>query len=200
MGWPTAVVILGLAALLVVAVVGGKAKVSSTGVELNSVGFFEHLRKADEARGRAQPSADQRTATLLALTKAVSNRKLPTAKVLWVDDHVLNNYWERLALASTGIMVDSYATNVDGLSALGLSNYDVVLSDVERDQDVPPTHGGLEFLKEVRRAHPTIPFFFYTGHVTRDSREELRAAGATDAFDAPGPLLDAIAGALPPRG
>jgi CheY-like chemotaxis protein len=197
MTWPTTLLILGVLSLVVVAIIGGGAKVTSEGIELNSTGLLDHLRRAQEQRGK--PQVDPDLSAIQAMKRDASERgvsKLPLGKVLWVDDHPLNNFWERLALANIGVMVDSYTANSDALVALKMSKYDVVVSDVGRD---PGTETGFDLVRTIRQAGVAVPFLFYTGTLTSELRGKAEAAGATNIFDSPGPLIDAIVSTLTAR-
>jgi hypothetical protein len=44
--------------------------------------------------------------------------KLSRSTIVWVDDHPLNNQFERLAFASHGIYSDTYRTNGEALTAI----------------------------------------------------------------------------------
>jgi hypothetical protein len=57
----------------------------------------------------------------------------PVGRVLWFDDEPVNDILERDAFARAGIACDSYTNNNDGLKALSIMHYDLVVSDIDRD-------------------------------------------------------------------
>jgi hypothetical protein len=140
---------------------------------------------------------------------------LPVAKILWADDHPLNNQFERMAFASLGIYCDSYTNNADALSALQSvlrarqllqaaddRPYDVIISDYHRDNEkvggVPQT--GADLLKAVRSIdlYRTTPFFFYTAggvDAVRDVAVEYNATATNDTSV----LVSGVINALPRR-
>jgi CheY-like chemotaxis protein len=200
MEWSTVVFVLGLVAILAVIVVGGRAKVGKGGIEIDTGGIREWLRKAQEekkapagqaSRNKTPPAEAQE----LARAPAPST-KVPRARVLWVDDHPLNNIFERQALASAGIFADSYTTNEDAEQALDRVPYDLVISDIARDGR---GELGWDLLDVVRRNRPATPFLFYVGSAGPERRAEAERRGASGMTADPGELMRLIAGALPAR-
>ena len=51
-------------------------------------------------------------------------------RVLWVDDHPSNNFYERLALAQMGVSIDVATSTDEGLRSATLLRPDVVVSDM----------------------------------------------------------------------
>ncbi len=68
------------------------------------------------------------------------------ARILWVDDHPGNNTPLIELFRSYGARVDTARSNDDALALLHESRYDVVISDVGRDNEPPNTElKGVEF-------------------------------------------------------
>src|SRR5207245_7907114 len=60
---------------------------------------------------------------------------LARARILWVDDHPENNTPLTELLRQFGATVDTPRSNSEALALLGASRYDVIISDVARDQE-----------------------------------------------------------------
>ena len=189
MDWLTLLLILGIVGLIIVALLGGKIKIGKGGLELDTAGLIENLRKAEEARGWVPSKDRSNIEQKLKAVRQGSSQRLPTGRVLWVDDHPINNYWERLALADIGVMVDTYTVNSEAVLAFSRNGYDLVISDIGRDGKAET---GFDLLRELRERDESIPFFFYTAKVEDDDRAHAKQAGATDSFDLPEPLLSAV--------
>ena len=107
MDWPTVIFILGILAIVSIVIIGGKAKVSKTGVEVDTPGFLDWLQKAKAAKGAANLPPEAITAATPINPKPVQpGVKLPRAAILWIDDNPLNNINERFAFASVGVFCD----------------------------------------------------------------------------------------------
>ncbi|MDX6479870.1 MAG: hypothetical protein QOG85_380 [Gaiellaceae bacterium] len=75
---------------------------------------------------------------------------LGRARILWVDDHPENNAPLIDLLREFGATVDTPRSNADALALLRGSDYDVVISDVARDDEAPKGElKGVELAREV---------------------------------------------------
>lgn len=138
--------------------------------------------------GLERISSDPRRALSPAQVDQVSRRAyrstivLQGAKVLWIDDHPINNNYERRFLNSVGVIVD-IATNsseAQRMRSLNGSDYDLVISDIERDGN---SKAGIEYLSVVRAQKGMTPFIFYTGYVDADRGVPFGGFGITDMPD-----------------
>lgn len=86
---------------------------------------------------------------------------LARARILWVDDHPENNTPVIELLRSYGATIDTPRSNGDALALLSGSRYDVVASDVARDNEGPGSElKGVELAEQVYRRwnQPTVLF------------------------------------------
>jgi DNA-binding response OmpR family regulator len=80
-------------------------------------------------------------------------------RILWVDDNVDNNAQERRYLEQNKIGVYTTTNTVDALSLIELYHYDVIISDMGR-QDSPMA--GIKLLQQIRQVNNQTPFILYT--------------------------------------
>lgn len=195
MDWLNVLLILGILALVVVGLLGGRVKIGRGGLELNTSGLLENLRKAEESRGHTETNEWQVPEQVAQIAEK-GGISLPLGNVLWVDDHPINNFWERRALADIGVAVDSYVDNSEAMQAFDMGRYDLVVSDIGRDST---QEDGFKLLSEVRQRDADIPFYFYTVNLDDSKVQMAKEAGANDAFEAPAELLKAILASLQTR-
>jgi CheY-like chemotaxis protein len=157
--------------------------------------------KLDEAT--ATTSDDEQEAVGEATKQVVLTRVernadlLSRARVLWVDDHPENNRSIVELLRHFGAAVDTPRSNPAALGLLAASRYDVVVSDVARDDEGPGSGlKGVELAEEVHRrfGQRTVLFtgrFDPTTLPGADDAERLRlvrvlrsaTVGITNRFD-----------------
>jgi CheY-like chemotaxis protein len=113
---------------------------------------------ADQKLQEATKAADPETAAAVgaAARRTVIDRLqahaglLRSARVLWVDDHPESNTPIISLLREYGAVVDTPRTNDAALRLLSAANYDVVISDVGRDNEGPGSAmKGVELAREV---------------------------------------------------
>jgi hypothetical protein len=102
------------------------------------------------------------------------------ARILWVDDKPARNLPERKVLRSLGIMIDLAQSSSDGMKALGRADYDLVISNLRRDDR--PTEGR-EFLVGMRAAKHAEPVVFYIFDFDPSRGTPGDAVGITDRPD-----------------
>ena len=142
--------------MIVIALIGGCFSAGPKGIEIDTDGLLQFMQKAAKEKGIALAAMDFPGG----LARTIM--RVPSSRVLWVDDKLLDNLFERQALGQLGIFVDSYTTNADALVAMRAARYDIVISDIARPQG---QEDGLALLQHVRAQHPAIPVFFYTRKV-----------------------------------
>jgi CheY-like chemotaxis protein len=173
--------------LLIVAIVGGKVKITPNEVMLDTPGFLDYLQKAHLARGTKSHIKDTKIKTKAEkFVKKLSS--LPAGVVLWVDDHQINNINERLALAKLGIHCESYSNNDEALLALDQINPDLIISDIGRDSG----EDGFALLESVRRQSSDIVFIFYTVSPNQERLEKAKRGGATAIIELPDNLIQEV--------
>lgn len=101
------------------------------------------------------------------------------AQILWVDDHPENNLNERRMFRQLRVEVDIAKTTEEALGMLKGGNYDLVLSDISRDQDAT---AGLKFLSQLKQEQPT-PVIFYVGVADTEKGVPAQAFGITNRPD-----------------
>ena len=183
MPWQLAA-ILGLAIVALVAVVLGrhlniawdkKEEKITFDVEKAAQHAVAITQAADAEKGSMNtPSAAERIDEQFILDQLQHViTKLPTAKILWVDDTPTNNQAERLALAVLGIYCDSYSSTVEARQAIewnAIMNhrpYDLVISDYGR---AATNDSGAVTYQMVRQepGYSTTAFVFYTADHIQD--------------------------------
>jgi CheY-like chemotaxis protein len=98
------------------------------------------------------------------------------ARVLWVDDHPEHNAWERELFRSLGVVIVSVESTRSALACLETEPFDVVVSDIARDDE---SGDGVEGARQIRRAMPSLPIVFYVGSLTSREVPEV-ASGITN--------------------
>jgi CheY-like chemotaxis protein len=88
---------------------------------------------------------------------------LDGARILWVDDRPENNAWERSLLRAFKADVDTVETTRSALMALQSKPFDLVISDIAREDD---TRAGLRALPLIRAEVGTGLVVFYVGRVS----------------------------------
>jgi len=84
---------------------------------------------------------------------------LAEAQILWVDDHPENNVNERRMFRQLKAGVDTAKTTDEALGMLRLGNYDLVLSDLSREDDAA---AGLKLAAQLQH-EKRIPIILYVG-------------------------------------
>lgn len=131
-----------------------KMSVSASGV---SVEFAEVKIAEAQARSGTAPDQDSsgQAARRTVATRLERNADLlARARILWVDDHPENNIPITDLLRRYGAVVDTARSNPEAEALLRTSRYDVVLSDVARDQEAATGHmpPGLILAHHVQRS------------------------------------------------
>jgi CheY-like chemotaxis protein len=98
------------------------------------------------------------------------------ARLLWVDDHPENNAWERELFRSLGVVIVSVESTRSALACMQTETFDLVLSDIRRDDE---STDGVEGAMQVHAARPTVPILFYVQNLS-STRVPEPALGITD--------------------
>jgi len=94
--------------------------------------------------------------------------------ILWIDDHPVNHEQMAKILISKGIIVIDAKTNGDALKLLGLRSFDLIISDIGRDN---MKETGIDILKNIQASK--TPFIFFTTNEQMASyAETIKEAGA----------------------
>lgn len=190
----TVFLVVALAALAAVLLKGGKVTLKTDSIQFDVKGL---LTKTDEAAQEKHLTSDG-TIDARTVEKYLQalRRRLPVAKLLWVDDHPINNQKERMALASIGIFSDTYVDNGEALQAFERDDYDVVISDIGRDAGA---EDGWDLLRSIRTQNQRIPFIFYTWNITDSDTKKAKKQGANAILERPDELIRTVLESLPKR-
>jgi len=101
------------------------------------------------------------------------------AQILWVDDHPENNLNERRMFRQLRVEVDIAKTTEEALGMLKRGSYDLILSDISREQDAT---AGLKFASQLRKEKRT-PVIFYVGVSDPERGVPAHAFGITNRPD-----------------
>jgi CheY-like chemotaxis protein len=85
---------------------------------------------------------------------------LRNSRILWIDDVPENNRNEKKMFRKLRVSVEIAKSTDGALGKLKDDEYDVILSDMERDND---STAGLTFLQKFRKIDKTTPVIFYVG-------------------------------------
>jgi CheY-like chemotaxis protein len=118
---------------------------------------------------------------------------LTGSRILWVDDHPINNLYERTVLASLGVSIDLALSTDEAQYMASRLTYHLVLSDMSR-ADNPLA--GLDLIKLRKDGAFTAPIIFYVGRVHRTKE---RPSGCFAITDRPDELLHYVFDALERR-
>ncbi len=100
------------------------------------------------------------------------------AQILWIDDHPENNLNERRMFRQLKVEIDSATSTDEAMRMVRNGNYDLVLSDMNREGDAT---AGLKFLEQLRKEQ-TTPVIFYVG-VSEAKGVPVQAFGITNRPD-----------------
>ena len=149
-------------------------------------------RDPSEPRGS---TADIRDITSLVSEAASPKlaRRLAETTVLWVDDEPDNNLYERRALEALGVRVVTSLSTTDALKRFANHRFDVVISDMGRQED---SRAGYVLLDALQKDGVTVPFVIYAGSSTVEQRIMARNRGAFGSTDDPQELFQLVIDAL----
>ena len=91
--------------------------------------------------------------------------------------------------------VDNATNSADALKLLEIDIYDLVISDIARDQE--GDKAGLDFLEEFRKDDESTPVIFYVGNYIKKEGVPKQAFGITDR---PDELLNLVVDVLERKG
>jgi CheY-like chemotaxis protein len=112
---------------------------------------------------------------------------LKNLKILWVDDHPENNFHVRRILSDLGVQITIAVNNSEGLDAAKRQDFDIVISDFNRDP--PLKENGGELSLKLRELGYEVRFVFYTSSPDKVPAEVPKELATND----PAALLSEIA-------
>lgn len=95
-------------------------------------------------------------------------------RVIWVDDHPENNTSEREFLREQHLGVYSTTSTKEALLLMSLYHYDVVISDMGREEDAI---AGLKLLERMRSEGIKTPLYIYTLNATEELVSTVERSG-----------------------
>lgn len=124
-----------------------------------------------EQWSRSRTTAGSAPQTSFAELQAAYERASRTGAVfqgsrfLWTDDHPENNLWERRAFRSLGAQIDVVVSNSEAAEMLRRNEYEIVISDLSRDDRSDDPLQLLSLLRSSQFAPPYAPaVIFYTAN------------------------------------
>ena len=125
-----------------------------------------------------------------------SPKALDEAVILWIDDNHANNQLQIEAWRSKGITVLLAGATTEALKLLEEYQFDVIVSDLFRDEEGRYHAAGYELLKHLSENHINIPVIIYTASIEAVDRQKARTAyGIAEApFQVNQLVLAALAG------
>lgn len=125
----------------------------------------------------------------------VETPRLQQKSILWVDDKPMNNVYESSVIKRLGASIVFARSTHEAIRFLERDRYDLVISDIHRDEDGKSNpSAGYELFETLSKMGMHCPFIFYTGSVARINKD--RARGIYGAADVPGRLIDLVITAL----
>ena len=129
---------------------------------------------------RSHASMPEVAKDALFLRMAYVREKKLAARALWIDDTPDSNRFEWGMLESVGLQFERAASSQEALEKLQTAAYDLVISDVARENN---PREGLDFLQRLPESLRAIPFLFYVGRADRSRGVPPYAFGIADMPD-----------------
>lgn len=139
-------------------------RLSSVKTAMVELSFAEQL--LDEASAQpgnegsaAAPSASERRAAVSRLEHAVDIMR--DGRILWVDD---NPEWNRPLInlfAQLGMTVDTVRSTEEAVLRLRSHSYDIVLTDMRRDNEQPAATAGVTLVEQIEREGSRLPVVIF---------------------------------------
>ncbi len=106
----------------------------------------------------------------------------PNAKLLAVDDNVINLELVRRSLKDTRIIIDTAANGMEALELIGKNSYDLIFLD-----HMMPVMDGMETLKIIKSEQlcPDVPIIVITANAVSGERDAYLKAGFDDYVSKP---------------
>lgn len=107
--------------------------------------------------------------------------------VLWVDDRLDENIYEKKSLETVGIQFTVCRSTEEAIEKLQLHQYNLTISDLERP---PDTQAGYTLLKKLRERGFYTPYIIYDRVILPEHKAEARRLGARGTTNNPQELFD----------
>ncbi|WP_051326353.1 response regulator [Glycomyces tenuis] len=125
------------------------------------------------------PAADTQRGLRAATRLSLSTDLLQGGSVLWVDDHHEWNEPLVRLFRTAGVKVDTVDSTDEAMHAMTIAPYDLVISDMRRDNEPAGESAGMALLDRMVGAGIPTPAIFFSGSVKAAASLHPRAATAT---------------------
>jgi CheY-like chemotaxis protein len=152
--------------------------------------------EASEASGESLPSEARTQEVLNTVSKAATSQtvqQVAGARVLWVDDNHVNNYYERSALEALGIQFTLSKSTEDGLKKARTKSYAAIISDQARPSD---QQAGYTLLEALHKEGITTPFILYSSSNRPEHKAEIIRRGGFGTTNSPQELFQLVIDAI----
>ncbi len=120
-------------------------------------------------------------------------RRIADARILWVDDEPANDVNERQALEAFGVRVFLSTNTDDALAQAAAHRFDVIISDMARQDD---QRAGYTLLDGLKAAGNRTPFIIYASSRRPDHVADAKLRGAFGCTNRATELFDLVLSAL----
>ncbi len=122
-------------------------------------------------------------------SSAAQSAHAENRKILWVDDRPDNNVYERETFQSLGFDFTLALSTADALKAIELEPFDMIISDMGRNEG--PKEGYV-LLDALRGNGNTTPFVIYAGSNAPEHKKLASDRGAQGSTNNPSELLELV--------
>lgn len=155
-------------------------KASPSGLEASAKKFeaAANLAVASAKQDGDQEADISRPGNVARAVERLSDRqvlKLAGKHLLWVDDNPSNNIYERKALEALGIDTVISLTTDDALEKIRSRDFDVIVSDIARGDDM---EAGFKLLEVLKERQNKVPFILYSSSASPEEKQDARRRGA----------------------
>jgi len=163
-----------------VEMIGGEISVESDPGRGSNFSFTASL--AYQSKATEKEKRSERSEKVAQLTQEEIRGKIEGAKVLLVDDNILNQQVATEILQGAGLIVEVANNGREGVDAVAKTEYDLVLMDVQM-----PVMGGYEATQLIRKdeRNANLPIVAMTAHATQGYREQCIEIGMSDYVSKP---------------
>jgi CheY-like chemotaxis protein len=116
-------------------------------------------------------------------------RRASRSTVLWVDDRLRNNIYERQALEALGVNFILATSTDEALEKIDRQRFDAIISDMGRP---PDARAGYTLLDRLRSRGDQTPFIIYASSRDPEHVAEARRHGAIGCTNNPNELFEMV--------
>lgn len=162
--------------------------------EVIEKGLEEYKDKPEQLAGYVREQV-KKLPEFQATTPMTAPPSIRGRSILWVDDKPMNNVYESSVLKRLGASILFARSTDEALAFLSRDNFDLIISDVHRDENGRSNpNAGYELLEKIGRTNRKIPFIFYTSSAAHLNPN--RSQSAYGIADTPSTVIDLAIRAL----